>query len=606
MNEQVREIGTQIKVTINGEEYTARRGSTVLEICEDNGIPIPTLCAHDDLKPAGICRICVVDINGGWNLETACTWEVHDPDTVITTHSPRIRRARRAILELLLAEHCGECYTCIRGGNCELEDLAEIYGVRDLRFEREDPRFEPDTSSVSIYRDMDKCIQCRRCVRACDELQAVGALGVFGRGPESRVDTFEGMSFDEAVCTNCGQCVAHCPTGALQEIDHTRAVWAAIEDPEKHVVVQTAPAIRAAIGEEFGLPPGTSVTGRMTTALRDLGFDRVFDTNFAADLTILEEGTELLLRLQAALVEGKDVKLPQITSCSPGWIKYIELFYPDLVDHLSTCKSPQQMFGALMKSFYAEEQGIDPEKMVTVSLMPCTAKKFEAQRPEMADSGHQDVDYVLTTREMAQMIKEAGIPFTQLKDSQYDEPFGDASGAALIFGATGGVMEAALRTAYEIVTGREVPFENLNITATRGFEGFKTGSIVLEDVLDEWSFLEGVELKFGIAHGLANAHEVMERLRRGEMDDVHFIEIMACPGGCLGGGGQPIPTTDVIRQARANAIYSEDEGLPIRKSHENPHVNYLYEHYLTDGPCGHRSHELLHTEYTPRGFRLKK
>ncbi len=603
--ENTEEVGNLVRVTINGREYRAPRGSTILEICEANGIPIPSLCAHEDLEPAGICRLCSVEIEGNPRLETACTTRVHDPGMVVFTHSPRVRRARRTILELLLSEHCGDCYTCSRNGNCELQALAEEYGIRELTFELRDPGEEVDDSGPSIFRDMNKCIQCRRCVRVCDEVQSVGALGVFGRGPDTRISTFADMPLGDAVCAACGQCVTHCPTGALREIDHTRPVWEALENPEKHVVIQTAPAIRAAIGECFDLPPGTSVTGQMTTALRDMGFDRVFDTNFTADLTIMEEGTELLLRLKAALVDGDDsMKLPQLTSCSPGWIKYIEYFYPEYLDHVSTCKSPQQMFGSLIKTFYAEEQGIDPESIVTVSVMPCTAKKFEADRPEMTDSGYKDVDYVVTTRELAQMIKEAGIPLPLLEKSHFDEPFGDASGAGLIFGATGGVMEAALRTAYELVTGREVPFDNLNIGPCRGLEGIKMASVKLEDVLDDWSFLEGVELKFAIVHGLGNAQTVMQMLENGEMDDFHFIEVMACPGGCLGGGGQPIPVDDTIRQARADSIYSEDEGLPIRKSHENPHVTYVYDKFLTEGPCGHRSHELLHTNYTARGREL--
>ncbi len=604
--EEARDVGTLVRVTINGREYRARRGATILEICQENGIPVPTLCAHDDLTSAGVCRICSVEIEGSWALQTACTMEVHDPGMVINTHSPRVRQARRAILELLLAEHCGDCYTCAASGTCELQEIADDYGIRELPYERREPRFEPDDTGPSIYRDMNKCIQCRRCIRTCDDIQSVGALGVFARGPEAHISTFADMPLGDVVCTNCGQCITHCPTGALREVDHTPEVWKALEDPDKHVVIQTAPAPRAAMGECFDLPPGTSVTGRMNTAMRDLGFDRIFDTNFTADLTIMEEGTELLLRLKAALVDGDtSMKLPQITSCSPGWIKYMEHFYPDMLDHLSTCKSPQQMFGALMKTYYAEEQGIDPESIVTVSLMPCTAKKFESDRPEMVDSGHKDVDYVLTTRELAQMIREAGIPLPILEETSFDEPFGDASGAGLIFGATGGVMEAALRTAYEIVTGREVPFDNLNIEPCRGLEGIKMASVKLEGVVEEWSFLEGAELKFAIAHGLANAQTVMEMLRDGELDDLHFIEIMACPGGCLGGGGQPMPVNDEIRRARATAIYSEDEDLPLRKSHENPHVAYVYEKFLTDGPCGHKSHDLLHTHYTPRGRELK-
>jgi NADH-quinone oxidoreductase subunit G/[NiFe] hydrogenase diaphorase moiety small subunit len=408
-------------------------------------------------------------------------------------------------------------------------------------------------------------------------------------------------SLADVVCINCGQCINRCPTAALRANDPSDEIWEAIDNPEKHVVIQTAPSPRAAIGEEFGLPAGQSMTKQLTTALKMIGFDKVFDTNFTADLTIMEEGTELLLRLKKALVDkDKTVKLPQFTSCSPGWIKYIEHFYPDYLDYLSSCKSPQQMFGAVIKTYYAKLNNINPENIVTVALMPCSAKKFECNRHEMRDSGFKDVDYGLTTREMAQMIKEAGLYLPGLPYSEFDNPF-DESSSGLIFGATGGVMESALRTAYELVTGRPVPFENLEITPCRGFTGVRQASVKLENVKKEWSFLEGVDLNFMIAHGTANAKKVMDALKRGELNDIHFVEVMACPGGCIGGGGQPIPTSKEIRAKRAEAIYKEAFGLDIQKSFENPAIKKIYAEFLTDGPCGHLSHELLHTHYIKRG-----
>jgi len=449
---------------------------------------------------------------------------------------------------------------------------------------------------------MNKCVLCKRCVRTCIDLQEVGCLEAINRGHETHVGTFLDKPLADVVCINCGQCINRCPTGALRANDPSDEIWNAIDDPKKHVVIQTAPSPRAAIGEEFGIEPGHSYTEELNTALKRIGFDKVFDTDYTADLTILEEGTELLNRLKKALVDKDEtVKLPQFTSCSPGWVKYIEHFYPEYLDYLSSAKSPQQMFGAITKTYYASEAKINPEDIVTVALMPCSAKKFECNRPEMNSSGFKDVDFGLTTREMAQMIKEAGIFLPEMPKSHFDAPFGDASGAGLIFGATGGVMEAALRTVYELVTGREVPFKNLEIGPCRGFEGVKQASVKLENVVDAYKWLEGVEVKFMIAHGTANAKIVMEMLKNGELNDVHFIEIMACPGGCLGGGGQPIPTSLEIRQKRANAIYGEEETLPIRKSHENPYVKILYEKFLTEGPCSKLSHKLLHTHYTKRG-----
>ena len=567
-----------------------------------HNVHIPTLCWHPDLCLAGVCRICVVEIEGMRTLQAACTYPITNR-LKVSTSTEKVRKARRHVLDLLLSEHYGECYSCHRNNNCELQALSKEYGVDSYRFGHvEKRRYEIDRSSYSVIRDMDKCILCKRCVRTCIDLQEVGVLEATHRGYDTEISTFMDKPLADVVCINCGQCINRCPTAALKANDPSDEIWEAIDNPKKHVVIQTAPSPRAAIGEEFGLEPGHSMTYKLNTAIRMLGFDRVFDTNFTADLTIMEEGTELLMRLKKVLVDkDESVKLPQFTSCSPGWVKFIEHFYPDYLDYLSSCKSPQQMFGPIIKTFYAEEQGIDPADIVTVAVMPCSAKKFECNRPEMNDSGYKDIDYGLTTREMAQMIREAGIFLPELSDSHFDEPFGDASGAGLIFGATGGVMEAALRTVYELTTGREVPFKNLDIMPCRGFEGVKQASVKLENVLPAWSFLEGVEVNFMIAHGTANAKKVMDALVRGELNNIHFIEVMACPGGCIGGGGQPIPTSLEIRQKRAEAIYKEDAELELRKSHENPHVKYIYEKFLTDGPCGHKSHELLHTHYTKRG-----
>lgn len=595
-------IGADIEVEINGSAYKIPLGTTILEACKMNGVHVPTLCHHPDLCLAGVCRICAVEVEGMRTLQASCTFPITNRLKIKTT-SEKVRKARRHILDLLLSEHYGECYSCHRNNNCELQSLSKEYGVDFYRFGHvTERRHKIDRSSYSVIRDMDKCILCKRCVRTCIDLQEVGVLEATNKGYETTISTFMDKPLADVICINCGQCINRCPTAALKANDPSDEIWEAIDNPKKHVVIQTAPSPRAAIGEEFGLTPGHSMTRELNTALRMIGFDKVFDTNFTADLTIMEEGTELLMRLKAKLVDKDDsVMLPQFTSCSPGWVKYIEHFYPDYLDYMSTCKSPQQMFGPLIKTFYADKEGIDPKDIVTVAVMPCSAKKFECNRPEMDDSGFKDVDYGLTTRELAQMIKEAGLNLPTLKPSDFDSPFGEASGAGLIFGATGGVMEAALRTAYELVTGREVPFANLDIMPCRGFEGVKEASVKLENVLPAWSFLEGVDLKFMIAHGTANAKKVMEALVRGELKDVHFIEVMGCPGGCIGGGGQPIPTSLEIRTKRAEAIYKEDEGLPLRKSHENTHVQYLYENFLTDGPCGHLSHKLLHTHYTKRG-----
>ena len=595
-------IGGTISIEVNEKKVAVPFGTTILEACKENQIHVPTLCHHPDLCVAGVCRICVVEVDGMRTLQTACSFPITAP-IKIHTSTPMVRKARRHIIDLLLSEHYGECYSCFRNENCELQTLAKEYGVDSYTFGHiTSPKYEVDRSSASVIRDMNKCVLCKRCVRTCIDLQEVGVLEALDRGHETHVGTFLDKPLADVICINCGQCINRCPTAALRANDPSDQIWNAIDDPKKHVVIQTAPSPRAAIGEEFGIEPGHYFTGELNTALKRIGFDKVFDTDFTADLTIMEEGTELLNRLRKALVDkDESVKLPQFTSCSPGWIKFIEHFYPEYLDYLSTAKSPQQMFGAITKTFYAKEANINPEDIVTVALMPCSAKKFECNRPEMNSSGYKDVDYGLTTREMAKMIKEAGIFLPEMPKTHFDDPFGDASGAGLIFGATGGVMEAALRTVYELVTGREVPFDNLRITPCRGFEGIKQASVKLENCVEAYKFLEGVEVKFIVAHGTANATKVMEMLKKGELSDVHFVEIMACPGGCLGGGGQPIPTSEEIRTKRAKAIYSEEETLPLRKSHENPHVKLLYEKFLTEGPCSELSHHLLHTHYTKRG-----
>ncbi|MPM02414.1 NADP-reducing hydrogenase subunit HndD [bioreactor metagenome] len=590
----------RIKITINGETTEVEKGTSILEAARLSGVIIPTLCYHKDLCVAGNCRVCVIEIAGQKRLAAACSTPCEDGMEVLT-NTLKVRNSRKHIIELLLSEHNAECTSCYRNGNCELQKLASDYKIMTQDFIDLIPfkNYTIDNFSPSIIKDDSKCIRCQRCVRTCSELQSVNALTMSYKGEHARVTTFFEKSMNDVVCTNCGQCVNHCPTGALTERNYIEEVWSAIADKNKVVIIQTAPAVRVGLGEELGFDPGERVTGKMVAALKRLGFDSVMDTDFTADLTIMEEGTELLTRLKGALLDKReDVVLPMATSCSPGWIKFIEHLYPDFLNHLSSCKSPQQMFGALVKTYYAKAKKIDPSKIVSVSVMPCTAKKFEAARPEMRDSGYRDVDYVLTTRELAIMIKQAGIDFLKLPDMHFDRLMGESTGAGVIFGATGGVMEAALRTAYELVTGREVPFENLNIAPVRGMEGVKEASIVIENPLKEWSFLEGVQLKCAVAHGLANAKLVMDELKSGQ-SKYHFIEFMACPGGCLGGGGQPIPTNPEIREKRAKAIYAEDYGMPIRKSHQNPEIIKIYKDFLGK-PLGEKSHQLLHTKYTKR------
>lgn len=590
----------KLKITINGETIEVAKGTSMLEAAEQAGVIVPTLCYHKDLCVAGNCRVCVVELVGQKRLSAACSTPCEEGMEILT-NSLKVRNSRKHIIELLLSEHNAECTSCYKNGNCELQSLASEYKIMNQDFIHLVPfhNYTIDMFSPSIIKDDSKCIRCQRCVRTCAELQGVNALTMAYKGEHAKITTFFEKAMNDVVCTNCGQCINHCPTGALVEKNYIEEVWEAISDKTKHVVIQTAPAVRVGLGEELGFDVGTRVTGKMVAALKRLGFDAVMDTDFTADLTIMEEGTELLTRLKRALVD-KDptAKLPMATSCSPGWIKFIEHMYPEYLDNLSTCKSPQQMFGALVKTYYAKARNLDPEKIVSVSVMPCTAKKYEANRPEMHDSGYKDVDYVLTTRELAIMIKQAGIDFMKLKEMHFDRLMGESTGAAVIFGATGGVMEAALRTAYELVTGREIPFENLNITPVRGAEGIREASVVIDNPLKKWEFLNGVELKCAVAHGLVNAKTVMDSIVSGKAN-YHFIEFMACPGGCLGGGGQPIPTNPEIRAKRAAAIYAEDAGMPIRKSHENPEIIKIYKDFLKE-PLGERSHKLLHTKYTAR------
>lgn len=609
-----------VRATIDGRNVEVVSGTTILEAARACGVRIPTLCHHPDLSEAGVCRVCVVEVEGQRNLQPSCVFPITAP-VVVRTHSARVASARRDIIHLLLGEHYGDCRTCARNGTCELQDLASEYGVDHYRFgQRTAPEFVPDDRGPSLVFDRDKCVLCLRCVRTCAELQGVHALGSAGRGAASRVTTFLDLPLSEEFCINCGQCVNRCPTAALTAVDATGGVRAALEDPRKHVVIQTAPAPRAALGEEFGLPPGTPVTWQLNTALRELGFDKVFDTTFAADLTIIEEGVELILRLYRALVlKDPDAVLPMFTSCSPGWVKFLEHAFPDDLPHLSTCKSPQQMFGALIKTWYAERNALDPADVVSVALMPCVAKKFEASRPEMNASGFADVDLVLTARELAKMLRQQGIHLPDEPSSDFDDPFGTATGSGVIFGATGGVMEAALRSVLELVTGEPVEdlYAHADIMPVRGFEDCRVAEIRIPDavgpvpaliahLVPDWDWLRGATLRVAVAHGTAAARRVVEDVRTGgPLAQCQFIEFMACPGGCLGGGGQPIPTSAEIRKARARAIYAEDaaygEAGHARKSHENPAVQRLYAELLTDGPGGHTAHHLLHTGYTPRG-----
>jgi iron-only hydrogenase group A len=568
-----------VKLTINNLPVEVPAGTTVLAAAEQAGVRIPTLCHHPDQDVKGVCRVCVVEVEKSRTLQAACAFPVAE-GMVVRTNTAAVREARRVIVELMLSRHPKDCLGCARNRRCELQALAEELGVRDVRFTHIEKKHPKDESTPSLVRDPAKCVVCRRCVYTCNEVQAVGALFPAYRGHETVVVPAYDKPLLDIACSLCGQCVHACPVGAITERDDTDKVWAALADPKTHVVVQTAPAIRATLGEEAGLPPGTLVTGKMVAALRRLGFDRVFDTDFTADLTIMEEGSELIQRLTTGGT------LPVITSCSPGWIKFIEHFYPELLPNLSTCKSPQQMFGALAKTYYAKKAGIDPASIFVVSIMPCTAKKFEAARPEMNASGYRDVDVVLTSRELGRMFRESGLDWGRLADEEFDDPLGRSTGAAAIFGATGGVMEAALRTAYELVTKKEL--KNLDFVAVRGMTKIKEATIDLD----------GTKINVAVAHGLGNAKELLERIKRGEKT-YHFVEIMACPGGCIGGGGQPIKTTNAVREQRIDAIYREDKRMSLRKSHENPAITQIYAEFL-GAPLGHKSHELLHTHYTAR------
>jgi NADP-reducing hydrogenase subunit HndD len=584
-------------LTIDGTKIEVPEGTTVLQAARQAGAKVPTLCYLEDVQTIGACRVCLVEIEGAKALVASCAQPAND-GMVVHTNSPRVRKGRRTVVELLLSEHDGNCQTCVRTSDCELRTMAQEMGIMEVRYEGERTARVIDDSTPALVRDSGKCIMCRRCVTVCNETQGVGGLFPQGRGFTTVIGPAFANDLSEVVCVQCGQCAAVCPVGAITEKSGVDEVWAALDDPSKHVIVQTAPAIRGALGEEFDYEPGTLVTGKMVSALRRLGFDGVFDTNFTADLTIMEEGTELLVRLKKALVDKEDVALPMFTSCSPGWVNYMEHFNPEFTPNLSSCKSPQQMFGALAKTYYADKLGKTPDDIFVVSVMPCTAKKFECSRPEMADSGARDVDVVLTTRELARMIKQAGVDFRGLPEEKMDAPLGISTGAADIFAVTGGVMEAALRTAYEIVTGQPFPFENLHVTPIAGLEGVKEASITIEETVPEWAFLKGATLNVAVAHGLANAQKVIDRVKNGEAD-YHFIEVMTCPGGCIGGGGQPRLTSNAVREARIAAIYAEDEGRELRKSHENPEILKLYEEYLGE-PLGERSHHLLHTKYTKK------
>lgn len=606
-----------INLTINNIKITVPEGTTILEAATEKNIKIPTLCYLKDMHKIGSCRICVVEVEGAKNLMASCITPVTE-GMVVHTNTPRVRKSRKVLYELIMSDHPKDCLYCDRNQSCELQELGEIIQVKTDRFVGEKSKEFIDNTSPSIVRDASKCILCRRCVTMCNEIQGVSTLNAQNRGFGTEISPSVNLNLGSAVCSNCGQCTTVCPVNALHEADATKPVFDALADPKKVVIVQTAPAVRAALGEEFGMEPGTLVTGKMAASLRKIGFDHVFDTNFAADLTILEEGNEFLARIASLFYSKGDINdeqlaalnlpdhlpeavFPMITSCSPGWIKFIEHFYNDKLSHLSTCKSPHMMLGALTKAWFADKSNIDPKDMFVVSIMPCTAKKFEITRPEMKNNDLQNVDAVLTTRELAKMIKEVGIDFLNIEDEEFDNPMGLSTGAADIFGTTGGVMEAALRTVYEVITGRGLPFDRLHVEPIVGLERIKTAGITLTDVKKEWSFLEDVTVKIAVTHGLAGAATLMDEIKDGKSEYM-FIEVMGCPGGCITGGGQPRPVNDEVRQKRLEAIYREDEGKPLRKSHENPDILKLYEDFL-GSPCGHKSHELLHTTYTPRNRR---
>ncbi len=572
-----------VNIKINGRDYSVPASYKIIDAARDAGIRIPTLCYLKDLNEIGACRMCLVEVKGAKALQAACVYPVSE-GLEIYTNSPKVRNARKATLELILSNHEKKCLTCVRSQNCELQALARELGVDELHYEGENIHYELDDTSTSIVRDNNKCIFCRRCVAACDN-QKISVITPADRGFGAHIATSFEQPIKDVGCIFCGQCIVACPVGALTERNDIPKVIDAIDNPEKHVVVQTAPAVRAALGEEFGLPIGTPVTGKMVAALKLLGFDKVFDTDTGADLTIMEEGTEFIERFK------KGENLPIITSCSPGWVKFCEHYYPEFLPNLSSCKSPHEMTGAVIKSYFAEKMGIDPKSIYVVSVMPCTAKKYEAKRPELSENGLPDVDAVLTVRELARMLKQAGIDYARLPDEDFDTMLGESTGAGVIFGATGGVMEAALRTVYELVTGNTL--DSVDFTAVRGIDGVKEAEIDLN----------GIKVNVAVAHSTGNAKKLLESVKKGEKK-YHFIEVMGCPGGCVTGGGQPIVCSkDLmylnVKELRAKALYDEDAGKAKRKSHENDEVKKLYDEYLGE-IGGHKAHELLHTTYAAK------
>ncbi|MGN0653321.1 MAG: NADH-dependent [FeFe] hydrogenase, group A6 [Oscillospiraceae bacterium] len=584
-----------INVKINGIDVSVPKGSTILEAARIANIEVPTLCFLKDINAIGACRICVVEVQekrgdalGPKRIVASCVYPVAE-GMVISTNSPKVLDSRKKTLQLILSTHEKKCLSCVRSDNCELQKLCYDLGIDDENYyEGSKPEYEIDDSAAHMVRDNNKCILCRRCAAVCQANQGVGVIGANERGFTTNISCAFDQGLGETSCISCGQCIVNCPVGAIYEKDNTAAVLEAIADPDKYVIVQTAPAVRAALGEDFGLPIGTNVEGKMAAALRRLGFDNVFDTDFGADLTIMEEATEFLSRVQ------NGGKLPMITSCSPGWIKYCEHYFPDMTENLSSCKSPMQMFGAVAKTYYAEKMNIDPKNMVVVAVMPCTAKKFEIGRDDMSAAGVPDVDISITTRELARMIKRAGIKFNELPDEKFDEPLGISTGAAVIFGVTGGVMEAALRTAVWKLTGENAD-SPIEFKEVRGMEGIKEASYTVN----------GMEIKLAVVSGTANAEKLLNKVKAGEAD-YHFIEVMGCPGGCVNGGGQPYQPASVrnftdIRALRANALYSLDEANAVRKSHENPAIKALYDEYLGE-PNSHKAHEILHTSYVKRGL----